>query len=200
MSCEAPEDELGVKRSWGLICSTIGVFMCVAFKFTMTLTKNVVRIDHARLDYDLVSIEDYSVRGRISKKFYHDVLEKTKQDKDPKDMTDAEKFFDVPIRRFRSYFKDGVEDFMVKKSAELNKENGDSEVLTKEDCLIADIAFAFDNREMLKLLSKRYDKLKKADFRNAGKIESKMNQLVRDKYDQLVVPNTFFLTFQEGKG
>ena len=59
------------KRYIGLLCATVGVFMCIYYTFTLEKIDNELRIDSKLLDYDLVSIEDCSVRGGISKSLYN---------------------------------------------------------------------------------------------------------------------------------
>ena len=59
------------KMYWGLACSSIGLFMCLFFRFSMTHMGTMNVIDSKLLDFDLVSVEDYSVTGRISKDFYN---------------------------------------------------------------------------------------------------------------------------------
>ena len=71
--------------------------------------------------------------------------------------------------------------------------------ISEKDSKIADIVFAFNNRDALVLLRKRYEYLCKAQFEKAEKIEDKLTQLKNEKYCELVVPNTFFCTFMEGK-
>ena len=70
--------------------------------------------------------------------------------------------------------------------------------LSQEQSRVADIAFAFNNRNMLKLLRKRYKYLRQAKFDKAEEIETQMTALKDDKYEQLVVPNTMYVTFMEG--
>ena len=70
----ADESYLKVKMYWGLACSSIGLFICLFFRFTITEIETLNAIDSKLLDYELVSIEDYSVKGRISKDFYNYVL------------------------------------------------------------------------------------------------------------------------------
>ena len=67
-----------------------------------------------------------------------------------------------------------------------------------EKSKIADIAFAFNNRLMLSLLIKRQDKLSKAKFESATKIEDEITQMKNDHYEDLIIPNQFYCTFQEG--
>ena len=66
VSCIASEDHLSTKMYLGLVCSTLGLFMAVAFRLTITHIQNKIEIDDKLLDYGLVSIEDYSITGNIS--------------------------------------------------------------------------------------------------------------------------------------
>lgn len=58
------------KRYLGLLVATIGVFMCIYYTFTMRRIEQEHKINSMLLDYDLVSIEDYSIRGKVKKGFY----------------------------------------------------------------------------------------------------------------------------------
>lgn len=53
------------------------------------------KINNKLLDIDLVSIEDYTVRGKIPKEFYEEAMQKI-----------SEQYSDevVPIKRFKAYF------------------------------------------------------------------------------------------------
>lgn len=53
---------------------------------------------------------------------------------------------------------------------------------------------------MLRLLKKRYKYLCKAKFEKAEAIEKELTLIKNEKYEQLIVPNTFFCTFMEGEG
>lgn len=44
--------------------------MCVIFRLTITYIGTLNLIDEKLLDYDLVSIDDYSIKGRVSKDLY----------------------------------------------------------------------------------------------------------------------------------
>ena len=61
----------------GLVCSTIGLFIVISFRFTITHMTNMQEINNKLLDHELVSIEDYSVKGEIDKDMYHMALQKT---------------------------------------------------------------------------------------------------------------------------
>ena len=52
----------------------------------------------------------------------------------------------------------------------------------------------------MKLLGKRAKHLQTENFKKANEVEHKMTELKKAHYDRLVIPNTFFITFQEGFG
>ena len=93
-----------LKRYMGLLVATIGVFMCIYYTFTMRRIENEHKIDSAILDYNLVSIEDYSIRGKISRAFYDQAMLDTEPTEEEKSSTDPDvKRRIVPIRRFKRY-------------------------------------------------------------------------------------------------
>ena len=53
---------------------------------------------------------------------------------------------------------------------------------------------------MLTLLQKRYKALCQARFKKAERIEDKLTEIKNEKFDELIVPNTFYCTFMEGAG
>ena len=65
---------------------------------------------------------------------------------------------------------------------------------------VADLVFAFNNGEMLKLLIKRAGKLNGANFEAAKKIEDEMTRLKNEKFAQLVQPIYFYCTFKNQAG
>ena len=71
ISCTATEDFLQRKMYWALACSSLGALMCLFFRFTMTYLSRIITIERKLLDYKLISIENYSVTGKISPELYH---------------------------------------------------------------------------------------------------------------------------------
>ena len=82
--------------------------MCVFFRFTITHLQNRQKIDDKLLDIDLISIEDYSVRGKISKDLYEHVMKKT-ENKDLDVLSDDARRNYVPIRRFKDYLTENIQ-------------------------------------------------------------------------------------------
>lgn len=78
VSCQSEGGNTGIymwrKRFLGLLLATIGVFICIYARLTITHISSSLMIEEKLLDYALVSIEDYSVTARISKDFYQDVI------------------------------------------------------------------------------------------------------------------------------
>ena len=70
----------------------------------MRIIKTLIELQGQELDRRLVCIENYTVRGRIDKNFYDQVVEFTK----PQDDQDAAKQDEVPIRRFKQYLIDQI--------------------------------------------------------------------------------------------
>ena len=116
VGCTADEEFLHHKMSHALVCSCIGLLMCMYFRFTITHVQSSIKIDDKLLDYDLVSIEDYSVTGKISRRFYDRVVEMTKPPEEPRrsDLSKAadsveKKRSQIPIQRFKQYLVKEIE-------------------------------------------------------------------------------------------
>ena len=71
VSCTASEEFLQSKLYWALACTCIGALMCLFFRFTMIYLGRINKINAKLLDLEIISIEDYSVRGKISHEFYN---------------------------------------------------------------------------------------------------------------------------------
>ncbi len=65
-----------LKRYLGLFVATIGVFMAIYFRFTLTYVSKDISLRVKRLEHDHVAIEDYTVVGEIPREFYDSVLVK----------------------------------------------------------------------------------------------------------------------------
>lgn len=119
--------------------------MCVMFTMTIKYIGTLNVINEKLLDYELVSIDDYSIKGRVSKELYEQVIRQEQPaGSDKRDL--------VPIRRFKKYLIKQIEQSLMARG------------LTREQSQVADVAFAFNNRQMLHLLKKRYEYLCKAKF------------------------------------
>lgn len=59
---------------YGLGMATVGLFICITWHLTMHRIKHELKYNHKILDYELASIEDYTIKGRIDKSLYRKVL------------------------------------------------------------------------------------------------------------------------------
>lgn len=93
------------KNYLGALISCLGLYMCLIFWMRINRIWNEVKIEDKILDYQLTTLDDYSVCGNISREFYQDVINQTKIDIDSQeDQTDEQKRDIVPIQRFTNYF------------------------------------------------------------------------------------------------
>ena len=83
-----------------MFLATIGVTICLIYRFKIERMENELRIDDKLLDYELVSIDNYSIMGSISETFYKDVIEATKPRPGSEPSTPEEIRKQVPIQRF----------------------------------------------------------------------------------------------------
>ena len=159
------------KRFVGLSVATFGVFMCIFFRFTMTRVKNELQIQDKKLDFDLVSIEDYTISGKIDKTFYRKVLRLTELTELYKnDQRSIEYLRRAPINRFQDY---------LVKTIQANLKSHD-DALTDDQMEIADLTFSYDNGEMLSLLAKRNEYLKKSNPRCC--LSCRQRRTIKDFY------------------
>ena len=92
--------------------------MCIFFRLTITHLQNRQKIDEKLLDIDLVSIEDYTVRGKITKELYEYALKKT-ENKDLNLLSNDARRNNVPIRRFKKYLIEQIQKNLLERSSDL---------------------------------------------------------------------------------
>ena len=78
VSCKADPDRLPHKKTIALICSCTGLLICLLFTSTVTYVQNSTMIKEQLLDYELVSIEDYSVSCKINQRLYRKAMNATR--------------------------------------------------------------------------------------------------------------------------
>jgi len=91
------------------------------------------------------------------------------------------------MRRFKNFLIQQIQEALLKQG------------LSREQCKVADICFAFNNRPMLLLLKERNEALCKTKFDKARELEEKLTVMKDEKYEELIIPNQFYCTFQWGE-
>lgn len=67
-------------KQWGLFLALIGALMCQIYRLTIGHIEAFLRIDDKIADYELISIEDYTVDAKIPPGFYQSVLKSLERD------------------------------------------------------------------------------------------------------------------------
>ena len=65
------------KNDIGVFITILGLTICIVFRLMITRMESELRIDDKILDYELISIDDYTVTGKINQRFFDDVVEAT---------------------------------------------------------------------------------------------------------------------------
>ena len=97
----------------------------------------------------------------------------------------------VPIRRFSRYFSWHTQ-------KQLAREGASEDEIAKYG--VADLVFAFNNGEMLKLLIKRASHLNGGKFKKAKKVEQELTRIKNESFQELIQPIYFYCTFKERVG
>ena len=75
MSCKSKNNDYFMKKNYlGALISSLGLYMCLVFWMRINRIWNEVKIEDKILDYQLTTLDDYSVCGNISKEFYQDAI------------------------------------------------------------------------------------------------------------------------------
>ncbi len=89
------------KRYLGLFAATVGVFMAIYFRVTLTYVQKDISMRVDCLQQDHIAIEDYTVVGKISHCMYTDILHKHNEKYDEsQDMP--------PIHTLSQYLREGI--------------------------------------------------------------------------------------------
>ena len=107
MACTADEDYLDTKTAWAFAASCIGLLICIIFAISIEYIQNIMAINAKLLDFDLVSIEDYTVRGKIDKSLYESVVNKEPEADELAQIEDEKRDL-VAMRRFKRFLIDQI--------------------------------------------------------------------------------------------
>ena len=91
------------KNSIGVFVTLLGLTICLVFRLMITRLESELQIEDKLLDYELISIDDYTVNGYISQRFYNDVIEATDKTCGGEPMTPEEAKEQVPLQRFAKF-------------------------------------------------------------------------------------------------
>lgn len=69
-----------------------------------------------------------------------------------------------------------------------------------EQVRVAQISFAYDNSELIKLLKERGEAIMSQEYESIKKIDNKINNLKNEKPGNLIRPCSAFITFETKEG
>ena len=79
VSCEQDEEMLFLKNVLGLVVSVIGLLICAMYRNSLTLFLNMNKINDKIFDAHLITLGDYSVRGKISSSMFANFLHRSSE-------------------------------------------------------------------------------------------------------------------------
>ena len=174
-SCEQDDDMLELKKALGLGVSVIGLFMCLYYHISLTYMRNTNLINEKIFDSELITLGDYSVQGQITQSQWEKFFAQIGSDEYA--MMDFEECLTFEIKSWLQRADQG------KNIGELIYE-------------VADIQLAFDNNQMMNLLAKRANALRKRNFAKAKRIQEQMTKYKNENFEKLFIPKKFFCTFR----
>lgn len=100
----------------------------------------------------------------------------------------------------KSYIKNEFERVLTDKLFELKGEGNLPDNIKIDKVKIADIAFAFNNSELINLLRERGSHIMYQRYNQMREVEAKISDLKNQKFNQLIQPCDAFITFEEEDG
>ena len=68
VACKSTKDNLDLKRSCGLLCTLIGLFMIIFSTFSLQLVQAEAQIDERKVGMLNVAVSEFTVQGEIPAK------------------------------------------------------------------------------------------------------------------------------------
>jgi hypothetical protein len=147
------------------------------------------------LDWDIQTITpgDYTLQYEITDEAYQHFLDKVYGASG-----DEQNGVSIGLS-LKNYLKTEIEKLLTTKLIDLKSGGGNSNIKISE-VKIADIVFAFDNAELIKLLKLRGYYIKYQNFDKMRETERKISILKDEKFRELTKPVEAFITFEEEDG
>ena len=167
----------------GLFLTCMNLLGAMFFFIVLHYLTNLQDIKYAEWDLKTVTAADYTVEFRIPRPLFENFCQQRelRGDKQP----DESKVFD-----FSEYLKEKLEEILNERPI----------VFDEEEIKIANIAFAFDNAQLIHLLRKRGAAIKYNKVEQVEKIQGEINELKTEHLDTFIRPVTAFITFETEEG
>lgn len=100
----------------------------------------------------------------------------------------------------KDHMKTELEKLLTEKLREIKSSGADTSNIKISEVKIADIVFAFNNAELIKLLRERGSHIMYQRFDKMREVEKQISSLKDEKFKSLVKPVDAFITFEEEDG
>lgn len=158
---------------------------------TIYFLKKNSKIKNLEWDVSTITAGDYTVEYKFTEDTYQQFLDSHYNVHD--------KARGISIgESLKNYLKTEFENLLNVKLREANAEKTDQErSKSLQEVKIADIVFAFNNAELIKLLRLRGGHIMYQRYDQMREVEAQISQLKNDKFTDLTRPVSAFITFEE---
>jgi hypothetical protein len=191
-SCIQGDAEADDKKQDVLVSVVIGTLVCMLFSTTIYYLRQYGKIQAIQWDCQTITAGDYTAELDITDEGYDWYLKNVK-DKYTEDGCGG---------------GEGLKLYLMKELEELLTKNHKGEGIEKRseikkqgiDIKIADIAFAYDNAELIKLLRTRGQHIVNQRFDKQKEVEQEISDLKNQSWETFTKPVCAFITFEEEDG
>jgi len=194
-SCEQSQDLLQRKYRELSYVSGLGVFAVCLFSIVLYYFKTASKIN--RIDWDIQTITpgDYTLHYEITDEAYEWFLSNVYSRNG-----DEEKGISIGSS-LKSHLRQEIEKLLNEKLHQMRAENPEEcKNIKISQVKIADIAFSFNNAELIDLLRQRGQHIMYQRFDKMREVEAKISELKDRNFKNLVKPCDAFITFEEEDG
>eukprot|EP00347_Sterkiella_histriomuscorum_P002409 403368266 len=182
--CLENNDGVTAKRQEALVVACLGIFISLIFLCAIYYLFETSKLEYKTWDVSTVTAADFTVESLISEKMWNNFLQQYQDKIDPTETL---------INKFHTLYKAEVEKVAQDEKGVLNNAED-------QEIRVTNITFAFNNVDLLKLLSQRGMLVTKALHEKVKVLDQKINQLKDQKRDQLTRPVAAFITFETQEG
>jgi hypothetical protein len=194
-TCELEEELLEQRHKHLSIISCLGILCASIFSIAIYYQKRYSKMNQLDWDIQTITPGDYTLQYEITDEAYQWFLENVYRKN-----RDEENGISIALS-LKTYMKAELEKMLTERlHAMKNDPNEDTSNIKISEVKIADIAFAFNNAELIRLLKLRGYYIKFQNFNKMRETEAKISQLKDERFSDITKPVEAFITFEEEDG
>lgn len=191
-SCTQTDEQLAQKYKETSIISCMGVFLVCVYLITIYYFKRISKLKQLDWDIQTITPGDYTLQMEITDKAYDWFLTNIYPRDKNRGLSIGESL--------KAYMKSELEKILTDKLKEIKATGSETSSIKISEVKIADISFAFNNAELIKLLRERGGHIMYQRYDKMRETENKISILKNEKFNELVKPVDAFITFEEEDG